>query len=80
MFLKLIKRYEDLLIIDDRDPKIISKSDFSELQRFTNPFYWEDVKIRQTKLRHQAKFEKLIIKTNLLKMKQSKDTKKTFIQ
>lgn len=69
IFKSFINRYEDLLIVDDRDPKIISKSDYSELQKFTNPLYWEDVKIRQTKRRHKAKFKDLLIKNNLLKMK-----------
>lgn len=73
LFKNLIKRFDEMTIVDDFDAgSIKSIDDYNDLQKYTNPIYWtEEIKgIHQQKRKREIqKFQKLLIKNDLLKTK-----------
>lgn len=69
VFLRLLRKYDDLLVVDNMNKKGINKNDLLELHKFTNPLYWNTINNRQTRKRHKAQFEKLLQAHQLLKTK-----------
>lgn len=73
LFLYLLKRFDELTIVDDFDETSIpNKIDYDKLGRYTNPIYWtEEIKDKhqQYKARHKKVFIDLLERNNLLKTK-----------
>lgn len=73
LFLYLIKRFDEITIIDDFDELSIPiKKDYDELSRYANPNFWsEELKgvHQQKKARHKKLFYNLLEKNELLKTK-----------
>ncbi len=75
LFLYLIKRYDELTIVDDfNSDSDIEIKDYFNLMRYTNPIFWsEELKGKhpETKKRYWNKFNLLLHKNRLLKTKES---------
>ena len=73
LFQNLIKRFDEMIIVDDfNESSIASKDDYNDLQKYTNHIYWtEEIKgiHQQQRKRETQKFQKLLIKNDLLKTK-----------
>lgn len=73
LFLYLIKRYDELIIVDNFDSySIADKKDYNLLSIYANPIYWtQEIKRKhpEFRARHKKQFEKLLIKNDLLKTK-----------
>jgi hypothetical protein len=73
LFIYLIKRFDEMTIVDDFDENSISDiNDYNKLGRYTNPTFWtEEIKgVHQNKrARYRNEFEKILSKNNLLKTK-----------
>lgn len=73
LFLYLIKRFDEITIIDDFDELSIPiKKEYDKLSRFANPNFWsEELKgvHPQTRARHKKVFNSLLEKNDLLKTK-----------
>lgn len=73
LFIYLLNRFDELMIVDDYDDVSISSiNDYSALSRFTNPNYWtEEIKHKhqQFKSRQKKQFEMLLKKNDLLNTK-----------
>ena len=69
----LVKRFDEMTIVDDFDANSISElDDYNKLSRYTNPNFWtEEIKgMHQNKrARYKNEFEKILIKNDLLKTK-----------
>jgi hypothetical protein len=73
LFQILLKKFEELVIIDDYEESEITNSDLSKLNRYKNPHYWEtrvSMYSNTTKMRYVREFKALLVKYNLLKTKQ----------
>lgn len=71
LFLYLIKRFNEIVIIDDFD-SIKNKVDLCLLYKFTNPLYWKShvtKRTTQTKYNHRKKFEEVVNKYGLTSIK-----------
>ena len=74
LFLFLKHRFDELTIIDSYTKRDMNKKDWNLLRKYTNQLFWEEElrkKSRQTKSRHKAKFERLLVENNLLKTKKN---------
>jgi hypothetical protein len=73
LFKYLIKRFDEMNIIDDFDENSVSDiNDYNKLSRYTNPTFWtEEIKgIHQNKRsRYRNDFEKILRRNDLLKTK-----------
>jgi hypothetical protein len=73
LFQYLVKRFDELTIVDDFDEDTISdKEDYNHLSRYTKPNFWSEEikgKHQQFKARHRKKFTSLLAKNDLLKTK-----------
>jgi hypothetical protein len=73
LFIYLIKRFDEMTIVDDFDENSISDiNDYNKLSRYTNPTFWtEEIKgVHQNKrARFRNEFEKILRRNNLLKTK-----------
>jgi hypothetical protein len=74
LFIYLIKRFDEMTIVDDFDEYLITDiNDYHKLIRYTNPIFWtEEIRgIHQNKrARYRDDFEKILLKNNLLKTKE----------
>ncbi len=71
LFTYLLNRFDEMVIIDSF-PYLSSEDDLQTLKNYLDKRYWIDIDkrySRQTKLKHKKKFEKLLHKHNLLKIK-----------
>lgn len=71
--LLLLKRFDELTIIDNYSGSDIEPSDLNQLIRYSNPSFWEEDlrdRSRQTKFIHKRRFEVLLAKYELLKTKE----------
>ena len=74
LFLLLLKRFDELTIIDEYGDSEIQKKDLNNLKKYSNPAFWEEElrsKTRQTKSIHKKKFERILNKYSLLEIKKS---------
>ena len=71
MFLKLLKRFDELIIMDTINENRIEDPDLNKLYRYTSPAYWNTIKNRQTKSRRKTDFKRLLEENNLLEIKHS---------
>lgn len=73
LFFYLIKRFDEMTIVDDFDENSIAKvNDYNKLGRYTNPTFWtEEIKgVHQNKrARYRNEFEQILVSNNLLKTK-----------
>lgn len=72
LFKYLLKRFDEMIIVDDFTSVEITERDRLKLNEFSSYRYWEQVNksfSRQTKMRYQKDFELLLQKHNLLKTK-----------
>lgn len=73
LFLYLIKRYDELIIVDNFDIHSIADiRDYNLLCMYANPIYWtQEIKRKhpEFRARHKKQFEKLLVKNDLLKTK-----------
>lgn len=72
LFLDLIMRFEEMIIVDNYSDQDISQQDLYKLCRYNNPNYWE-LEIShlsyQTRMRHQRDYMILLQKYQLLRTK-----------
>jgi len=72
LFKYLLKRYDELIIIDQIDESLIEPLDLTEFIRYNNSHYWENT-IKEnsatTKMRHLIKYNELQNKYSLLRTK-----------
>lgn len=76
LFQYLLKRFDELLIVDDYFEDFFPKDDFEKLNMYSSSFFWDKLTIakkRQAKLNHRNKYLSLLKKYNLL-------TTKTFLR
>ncbi|RXJ52625.1 hypothetical protein [Gelidibacter gilvus] len=72
LFLHLMKRFDELIIVDHIDETQIATSDLNRLMIYNNPYYWETTINRYsgtTKMRHLRDYNILLGKYDLLKTK-----------
>lgn len=73
LFMYLVKRFDELTIVDDFDEaSILDKNDYDRLSRYINPIFWnEEIKSKHQEIRsrHRIEFERLLVKNDLLKTK-----------
>lgn len=72
LFLQLLKRFDEMTIVDSYCDKEISPEDLALLCNYNNPMYWARLiegKNYQTKMRHERKYKELLEKYSLLKTK-----------
>lgn len=72
LFQYLLKRFDELLIIDDYSEDSLPKDDFQKLNMYSSFAFWDKLIIankRQTKLNHKKKYFSLLKKYNLLNTK-----------
>lgn len=72
LFLKLMQRFEEIVIIDDFDSKFIEIDKYNDLMRYTNDFYWAKEfkgKHQELKKRQRDKFQAMLVENSLLQTK-----------
>jgi len=72
LFQYLLKRLNELLIVDDYSEESLSKDDFEKLNMYSSFVFWDKLTSankRQTKSNHRKKYLSLLEKYNLLKTK-----------
>lgn len=70
LFQYLLKRFDELLIVDDFSTETISIQDFEKLNMYSSFSFWEKLRNdnkRQSKLNHKKKYTSLLERNNLLK-------------
>ena len=69
LFLKLVKRFDEITIVDDFDSDTIDVDDYNSIMKYTNDIFWtEELKDKHpmVRLRHREQFHDLLVKNNLL--------------
>ena len=72
LFLYLLKRFDEMIIVDSYSEKDISAKDYILLCEYNNPMYWTRLflgKKYQVKMMHEKKYMGLLEKYDLLKTK-----------
>lgn len=78
LFQYLLKRFDELLIVDDYSEELIPKEDLEKLNVYSSFLFWDNLSVakkRQTKINHKEKYLSLLNKYNLLKTKDFLKTK-----
>lgn len=72
LYTLLLKRFDELIIIDNYDPSKIDEESLNLLRKYSNPNFWGvelNNKSRQTKTRHKKRYDQLLNQHNLQKTK-----------
>lgn len=71
LFIYLLKRFDELIIVDDFTEETIPESDFNKLSIYSSFSYWQKFEklSRQSKMNHKKRFNSLLEKNNLLQTK-----------